>query len=100
TGPAPDRPGELDGPRLEVVPEREVAVHLEERAVPGGLADLVDVEGAHALLDAGGPAVRRGLLAEEVRLEGHHPGVDEQQVRVVVQQWRAGDDGVPALPEE
>ena len=47
-------PGELDRALLEVVAEGEVAVHLEERAVPGGLADLLDVQGAHALLHAGG----------------------------------------------
>jgi hypothetical protein len=33
----------LDRALLEVVAEGEVAVHLEERAVPGGLADLLDV---------------------------------------------------------
>ena len=93
-------PGEGDGPFLEVVAEREVAVHLEERAVPGGLADLLDVTGAHALLHAGRPDPLRGLLAEEVGLEGHHAGVDEQQVRVVVDQRRGGDDGVAVLLEE
>src|SRR5690606_28645421 len=36
-------PGVGDRAFLEVVPEREVAVHLEERAVAGRLADLVDV---------------------------------------------------------
>ena len=79
---------------LEVVAEAEVAGHLEERAVPGGLADLVDVEGADALLDAGRPLVRRRLLADEVRHELHHAGVDEQQVRVLERQRRARHDGV------
>ena len=49
---------------LEVVAEGEVAVHLEERRVPRGLADLLDVEGAHALLHAGRPRPRRGLLGQ------------------------------------
>ena len=53
-------PREPDGAFLEVVAEREVAVHLEERAVPGGLADLLDVTGAHALLH------RRGAVPERV----------------------------------
>ena len=79
-------PRELDGAFLEVVAEREVAVHLEERAVPGGLADLLDVEGPHALLHRDRPLVRRRLLPEEVGLERHHAGVHEQQVRVVEQQ--------------
>ena len=79
-------PGVLDGTFLEVVAEGEVAAHLEERAVPRGLADLLDVEGADALLHAHRPVERRRLLLEEVRLERHHAGVDEQQVRVVEHQ--------------
>ncbi len=68
--------------------------------MPGGLADLLDVTGAHALLHAGGPDPLRGLLAQEVGLERHHAGVDEQQVRVVVDQRRGGHDGVAVLLEE
>src|SRR5690606_29313657 len=59
-------PRVLDGAFLEVVAEREVARHLEERVVPGGLADLVDVAGTHALLHAGRARVRRRGLAQEV----------------------------------
>ena len=92
-------PRELDGAFLEVVAEREVAAHLEEGAVAGGLADVLDVRGAHALLHAHGAVVRRRLLAEEVRLERHHAGVDEQQVRVV-QQHRRRRHGVVAVPLE
>ena len=83
-------PRELDGAFLEVVAEGEVAAHLEERAVPRRLADVLDVGRAHALLDADGAVVGRGLLAEEERLERHHPGVDEQQVGVVGKQRRRG----------
>ena len=98
--PGGELPGQLDGAFLEVVAEAEVAVHLEERAVARGLTDLLDVEGAHALLHAGGARVGRGLLPEEVRLERHHAGVDEQQRGVVVEQRSTGDDGVPTLLEE
>ncbi len=90
------RPGEVDRRFLEVVAEAEVAGHLEEGAVPRGLADLVDVERAHALLHAGRPLVRRLQLAQEVRLERHHAGVDQQQRRVVGDQRRRGHDGVAA----
>lgn len=93
-------PGELDGALLEVVAEGEVAAHLEERAVPGGLADLFDVRGADALLHAGGARERRLGLAEEVGLERHHARVDQQQSRVVRDERRRRDDGVPALLEE
>ncbi len=92
-------PGEVDGLALEVVAEREVARHLEEGVVAGGDADLVDVEGAHALLDAGRAGERRRLLAEEVRLERHHAGVDEEQVGIVEQQRGAGHLGVAGLDE-
>ena len=42
--------------------------------MPAGLADLVEVGGAHALLDGGRARPRRGLLAAEVGHEGNHPG--------------------------
>jgi hypothetical protein len=67
---------------LEVVAERPVAEHLEERAVPRGLADLFDVVGADALLVVGGARVGRRHVAGQVGNEGHHPGDDEQQRRV------------------
>ena len=47
-------PGELDRHVLEVVTEREVAEHLEEGVMPGGVADVFQIvvlaAGAHALL--------------------------------------------------
>ena len=76
-------PGEGDGIGLEVVAEAEVAQHLEERAVPLGGADDVDVDGPEALLHRGGPAPGRHLVAQEERLEGHHAGDGEQHRRVV-----------------
>ncbi len=88
-------PGVADRLGLEIVAEGEVAVHLEERAVPGGLADLLDVEGPDALLDARGAVERRLFDAGEVRLERDHAGVHEQQGRVVVEQRRARHDFVP-----
>jgi hypothetical protein len=56
---------------------------LEEGVVPGGDADLVDVGGADALLDAHRAVPRRSALSEEVRHELHHAGVDEQQIGVI-----------------
>ena len=97
--PGDQLPGVLDRAFLEVVAEGEVAVHLEERAVPGGLAHLLDVEGAHALLHAGGARVGRRLAAGQVRDERHHAGDGEQQRRVRRDQRGTGDDGVPALGE-
>ena len=87
-------PGELDRAFLEVVAEGEVAAHLEERGVPRRLADVLDVGGADALLHARGAVEGRCLLAEEVGLERHHAGVDEQQVGVVGEGRCGGHHGV------
>ena len=46
-------PGPVDRLALEVVTEAEVAQHLEERHVARGLADVLDVAGANALLARG-----------------------------------------------
>ena len=84
---------------FEVVAERPVAEHLEERAVPRRLADLFDVVRADALLDVGGTRVRRGDVAAQVRDERHHARDREQQRRVVGDQRRRRHDGVVALLE-
>ena len=93
-------PSEGDSALLEVVREGEVPAHLKEGAVPGGLADLLDVQSAHAFLDADRPLEGRGLLAGEIGLERHHAGVDEQQGGVVVQQRGRSYLGVSASDEK
>src|SRR5581483_1849559 len=51
-------PGELDRAILEIVAEREVAEHLKEGVMTGGVADIIEVvvlaAGAHAFLRGGG----------------------------------------------
>ena len=73
---------------LEVVAEREVSEHLEERAVTFRPADVVEVRVlaacAEARLDAHDPVTWRLPGAEEVRLERLHPGDDEERRGVVV----------------
>ncbi len=87
---------------LEVVAEAPVAEHLEEGEVAGGVADLLDVGGAEALLHVGEARRRRLLAAEEVGLEGLHAGGGQQHRRVVRRghQRGRGHDLVPALLEE
>ena len=87
---------------LEVVAEREVAEHLEEREMPRGRADDLDVGGAERLLAGRHARVRRALLAEEVRLQRVHPGDREQRRGVVLgrDQRRGGQPQVVALLEE
>ena len=86
-------PGESDRVALEVIAEAEVAEHLEERVVAGGMTDLLEVvmlsAGAHALLHGRRAASARWLLLSKKNfLELHHPGVGEHERRIV-----GGHDG-------
>ncbi len=97
-------PGERDRVVLEVVAEREVAEHLEERVVPQRGADVVEVvvlaADAHALLRGRRARVAALLPAEEDVLELVHAGVGEQQRGVAVRnQRRTGDDAVAVTLE-
>ncbi|MNQ71228.1 hypothetical protein D3C85_858900 [compost metagenome] len=98
-------PGEVDGIALEVIAETEVAQHLEEGVVTRGVTDVLQVvvlaAGAHALLAGGRTGVGALFQAEEAVLELVHPGVGEQQRRVVARNQGTGSDtGVPLLFEE
>ena len=98
-------PRVVDRVALEVVAEAEVAEHLEERVVARGVAHVLEVvvlaAGAYAALRGGGALVRAGLLAEEHVLELHHPGVGEEERRVVPGHERGRrDDRVAARLEK
>src|SRR4029079_9381143 len=86
---------ELDRPLLEVLPEREVAEHLEEREVVPVEADLVDVDCPKDLLREGRQKRGRRLLAEEERHLRLHSRCDEER-RVVI---RARDERVRRATE-
>jgi hypothetical protein len=87
---------ELEAPRarlgLEVVTEGEVAEHLEHREVPRGVAHILDVVGAEALLDGDGAMVGRVGLPQEVRDELVHAGVREQETGLGRRDQRRGRD--------
>ena len=72
---------ELPRPRqripLEVVADRKVAEHEEEGAV-ALVANLVDIDGAEALLYRGHPRSRRCLQAQEVGRHLLHAGRRQQ----------------------
>ena len=80
-------PRVADRVALEVVAEAEVAQHLEERVVPSGVADVLQVvvlaAGAQRLLRRCGTRVWALLAPSEHVLELHHAAVDEQQRRIV-----------------
>ena len=97
-------PAGRDDELLEVVPEAEVAEHLEEDEVALGAPDVVEVvvlaAGTHALLGTHGARVRRPFVAEEIRLERDHPGDVEQQGRVLRHEARRWDHDVVARDKE
>ncbi len=80
-------PRKLDRVGLEVIAEREVAEHLEERVMARRAPDVLEVvvlaARAHALLAARGTHVVAPFLAEEDRLELDHARVGEEERRVV-----------------
>ena len=87
-------PGQLDGQVLEVVAEREVAQHLEEGVMAGGVAHVLEIvvlaAGADALLGGGGAHIVALLGAGEDVLELDHARIREHQRRVVARHQRAG----------
>jgi len=88
-------PAPGDGLMLEVVAEGEIAQHFEIRTVAGGLAHVLDVAGADALLARTHPLAGRLLLALEPGLHGGHAGVDEQNGLVVLR--HKGKAGQPQV---
>jgi hypothetical protein len=86
---------------LEIVAEGEIAEHLEEGVMAGGVADIVEVvvlaAGAHAFLRGRGARIGPLLLAGEDVLELHHAGIGEHQRRVVARHERARRDDLVAV---
>ena len=94
-------PRQLDRVLLEVVAEREVAEHLEEGVMAQRRTDVVEIvvlaADPHALLRRGGARVVALLAAEEHVLELVHPGVGEEQRRIVAGQQGAARDHAMAV---
>ena len=89
-------PRVVDRTFLEVIAKGEVTVHLEERAVTGRLADVVDVVRANALLHRRGARPRRGLNARDVGDERNHAR-DREQNRGLRRDERNGRTNLMAL---
>jgi hypothetical protein len=97
--PGQQGPGILDGLSLEIIAKREVPEHFEKGVVARRIADVVEVivlaTGPHTFLRGRGAWRRRGLDPSKVVLERHHPGIDEQQRRIVLRdQGRRGHNPV------
>src|SRR5690606_1719811 len=98
-------PGVADRVLLEIVAEAEITQHLEERVMPGCVADVLEIVVLAARTDtalrARGTRVAALLFAEKYVFELHHAGVREQQRRVVGGHERARrHDLVAAFLEE
>ena len=85
-------PGQLDRDILEIGAKREIAEHLEEGVMAGGVADVVEIvvfaAGAQTLLARHRAIVGTFLQPREEVLELHHASAGEQQRRVVVRHQR------------
>ena len=98
-------PRVVDRPLFEVVADRPVAEHLEERVVRR-VADRRDVVvfqsgTAKALLTGGEVASRRGALPGDPGLERHHSGHGEEERRIVVgNERKAREPVMPAFFKE
>ena len=89
---------------LEVVAEREIAEHLEERMVskrwPHVAEVVVFAADTHTFLRRGRPGVPAGLAPKKYVLELVHARVGEQQRGIFVgHERRARDDRVPVTSE-
>ena len=77
----------VDGIPFEVIAEREIAEHFEERVMPRRVTDVFQVivlaAGANAALRRRGATIGFLFLAQEHVLELHHARIGEQQRRVV-----------------
>ena len=94
-------PAPRDGLVLEIVAEGEVAQHLKIGAVAGGLAHVLDIAGADALLAGADAAAGRLLLPLEPGLHRGHARVDEQDGFVVLgYQRKAGQAQMAFCLEE
>ena len=97
-------PGEFNGLGLEIIAEGEVAEHLEEGVMAGGVADVVEIvvlaTRAHAFLGARGAGIGALFDAGEDILELHHARIGEHQCGIVAgHEGRGLDHGVPRVRE-
>ena len=97
-------PAEMDGLALEVVAEAEIAQHLEEGVMTGGVADVFQIvvlaAGPHAALGGGRARVGPSVAAGEHIFELHHAGVSEQQGVIVERDQRAAGHDFMAVVVE
>ena len=87
-------PRPCDGFLLKVVAEGEVTQHLEECAVTGSLAYVLDITGTDALLASCHACAGWNLLTGKIRLQGSHAGGDQQYTVIIVR-----NQGVAALAQ-
>jgi hypothetical protein len=76
-------PGEPDCALFEVVAERKIPEHLEERVVVRGEAYPLKIRGAEAFLACGNPGIAGRNLSPKDVLELDHPRGGEKKGGIV-----------------
>ena len=97
-------PGINDGVALEVIAEGKIPQHFEKRVMAARVANVIQIvmlaAGADALLRRRRARILALFLAQEDVLELVHPGVGEQQRRIVAgHERRASDHAVATFGE-
>ena len=87
---------------LKIIAERKIAHHFEKRMVAGSASDIFEIvmfsASADAALRGCGARVGAGVVAEKDIFELHHPGVGEEQRRIILRnKGGTGDNRMPAL---
>ena len=90
-------PAVCNGFLLEVIAEGEVAEHFKVGAMACGLADVLDIAGADALLAGADSLGGRHLLALEEGLHGCHTGVNQQKACVILRNERKAGQSLMTL---
>lgn len=81
-------PGPGNGFALEIIAEREIAEHLEERLMARRAADVLDIARADAALARRHARAGRLHLAREERLQRRHASTDQKQRRIIFRDQR------------
>ena len=81
-------PGPVNRLVLEVIAEGEIAQHLKEGAVTGGLSYIFNIACTDTFLTGGHSAAGRNLRAGEIRLQRSHTRVNQQKTVIIVRYKR------------
>ena len=93
-------PGVPDRALFEVIPEREIAIHLKEGAVTGCLAYFLDIQCPDALLDTRSTGVGSWHNTGQVGDEGNHPRDREHKSGVIAHKGGRGHHRMASITKK